>query len=105
MNHPTGPADENEQLHRYEITTAMNHVIRACQDVVREHSHRGFWTPQGTTDPLAPSHHDLIDQAREDVLNRLQLAVQAAETVAYEIERHRQRLKRRRKADNSPQPE
>ncbi|AQW51646.1 hypothetical protein [Streptomyces violaceusniger] len=29
-----------DQLHRDEITVAMNWVIRTCQDIIREHSRR-----------------------------------------------------------------
>ncbi|GAA2457331.1 hypothetical protein [Streptomyces macrosporus] len=79
---------ENEQLYRYEITAALNAVVRACQDVVSDHSHRGFWIPRTSSDQT--THQDLIEAARRDVLNRLQVAVQCAETVAYAIERDRQ---------------
>ncbi|MEU7488797.1 hypothetical protein [Streptomyces sp. NPDC042319] len=99
MTHPhmpapqPDPADEHEEHWRDEITTAMTHVIRACQDVVREHSHHGRWTPEGTEAPAGPNHYELIDEARHTVLNKLQLATRCAETVAYEIERHRQRVR------------
>ncbi|MBU7597968.1 hypothetical protein JGS22_010155 [Streptomyces sp. P38-E01] len=96
MNQPPSPADEYETHYRYEITTAMNHVVRACQDVVRHHSYGDNWTPKGTPDPMAPAHRELIAQARQDVLNQLQLSIQAAETIAYEIERHRHRITRNR---------
>ncbi|GAA2369844.1 hypothetical protein GCM10010417_35220 [Streptomyces carpaticus] len=36
---------QHEQLYQYEITAAMNHEVRACHEIVREHSHRDFWTP------------------------------------------------------------
>ncbi|MFP8962373.1 hypothetical protein ACLIYP_17720 [Streptomyces nanhaiensis] len=81
---------QTEQLYRYEITTALNAVVRACQDIVTEHSHRGFWTPHTSTEPT-PTHRDLIEAARRDVLDRLQLVIHCAETVAYTIEYDRQR--------------
>ena len=81
-------AAENEQLYRYEITAAMNAVVRACQDVVSEHSHRGFWIPRTSTDQT--THHELIEAARRDVLHRLQVAIRAAETVAHAIEHDHQ---------------
>ncbi len=84
-------AAENDQLYRYEITAAMNAVVRACQDVVSEHSHRGFWIPKTGTDLATPMHQELIEAARRDVLHRLQVAIRAAETVAHAIERDRQR--------------
>ncbi|WP_101254151.1 hypothetical protein [Streptomyces barkulensis] len=83
-------AAQTEQLYRYEITAALNAVIRACQDIVTEHSHRGFWTPHTSTEPT-PTHQDLIEAARRDVLNRLQMVIHCAETVAYTIEHDRQR--------------
>jgi hypothetical protein len=83
-------AADNEQLYRYEITAALNAVVRACRVIVTEHSHRGFWTPRTHTEPT-PTHHELIEAARRDVLNRLQMVIQCAETVAYTIEHDRQR--------------
>ncbi|MFP8886595.1 hypothetical protein [Streptomyces mangrovi] len=88
MNHDR--AAQNEQLYRYEITAALNAVVRACQDIVTEHSHRGFWTPKTSNEPT-PTHQDLIEAARRDVLNRLQTVIHCAETVAYTIEHDRQR--------------
>jgi len=82
-------AAENDQLYRYEITAALNAVVRACQDVVAEHSHRGFWIPRTSTDQA--THHELIEAARRDVLHRLQVAIRAAETVAQDIEHDHQR--------------
>ena len=82
-------AAENEQLYRYEITAALNAVVRACRDVVSEHSHRGFWIPKTKADQA--THHELIEAARRDVLHRLQAAIRAAETVAQYIEQDRQR--------------
>ncbi|MEE1942309.1 hypothetical protein V1L54_23390 [Streptomyces sp. TRM 70361] len=82
-------ATENDQLYRYEITAALNAVVRACADIVRDHSHRGFWTPHTTTDQA--THQDLIEAARKDVLNHLQMVIQCAETVAQDIEHDRQR--------------
>ncbi|MGW8849898.1 hypothetical protein ACWGNE_19210 [Streptomyces xiamenensis] len=80
---------QHEQLYRYEITAAMNHVVRACHEIAREHSHRSFWTPH--TDPGAELHIDLIEAARRDILTKLQVVITAAETVAYDIEQDRQR--------------
>ncbi len=82
-------AAENEQLYRYEITAALNAVVRACRDIVSEHSHRGFWVPRTSTDQT--THQDLIEAARRDILNRLQVAVQCAETVAHAIEQDHRR--------------
>ena len=82
-------AAENDQLYRYEITAALNAVVRACRDVVSEHSHRGFWVPRASTDQT--THQELIEAARRDVLNRLQMVIHCAETVAYSIEQDRQR--------------
>ncbi|URN11636.1 hypothetical protein LUW77_06155 [Streptomyces radiopugnans] len=83
-------AAQNEQLYRYEITAALNAVVRACHVIVTEHSHRGFWTPRTSTEPT-PTHRELIEAARRDVLNRLQTVIHCAETVAYAIEHDRQR--------------
>jgi len=86
-------AADNDQLYRYEITAAMNAVVRACQDVVSEHSHRGLWIPRASTDQT--THQELIEAARRDVLHRLQVAIRAAETVAQDIEHdHQCRLNR-----------
>ncbi|MBN3930154.1 hypothetical protein IQ279_11000 [Streptomyces verrucosisporus] len=83
-------AVQTEQLYRYEITAALNAVVRACQDIVTDHSHRGFWAPRTSTEPT-PSHRELIEAARRDVLNRLQTVIHCAETVAYTIEHDRRR--------------
>lgn len=69
----------------------MNHVVRACQDVVRHHGAGNNWKPEGTAGPMAPTHYQLIDQARRDVLNHLHIALSAAEEVAYSIESDRRR--------------
>ncbi|MFD1830404.1 hypothetical protein ACFSJS_12105 [Streptomyces desertarenae] len=82
-------AAENDQLYRYEITAALNAVVRACRDIVAEHSHRGFWTPRTST--AQTTHQELIEAARRDVLRRLQVAIRAAETVAQAIEHDHQR--------------
>jgi len=82
-------AAENEQLYCYEITAALNAVVRTCRDVVSEHSHRGFWTPRTSTEQT--THQDLIEAARRDVLHRLQVAIRVAETVAQAIEHDHQR--------------
>jgi hypothetical protein len=82
------PAETN-QAHRYEITAAMNAVVRACIDIVRDHiSLGGIWTPKST------SGHDLHPAAlaacaRRDVLDRLQLAIRCAETVIHETQTER----------------
>ncbi|MFJ1993696.1 hypothetical protein [Streptomyces asiaticus] len=31
-----------DRLHHDEITVAMNWVIRTCQDIIRDHSHKTF---------------------------------------------------------------
>ncbi|MEK8171802.1 hypothetical protein NKH77_27850 [Streptomyces sp. M19] len=83
------PSTDWDELHTAEVTVAMNWVIRTCQDVVRDHSHKIFWTPAGTeTGTQTPEH--LINTARADVLNRLQRAVHSAQSViaAIEHERH-----------------
>ncbi|MEU9605086.1 hypothetical protein [Streptomyces sp. NPDC048057] len=78
---------EVEQDYCGDFHAAMNAVVRYCRNVVNEHSHRGFWTPRGDS----PTHDELITQARHDVLTKLQLVLDCAETVAHEIERDRQR--------------
>lgn len=40
---------QHEQYYRYEISAVMNHVVRACHEIVREHSHCGLWTPTLTS--------------------------------------------------------
>ncbi|TNM26706.1 hypothetical protein FH715_23405 [Streptomyces sedi] len=82
---------ETEECYRYEITGAMDSVVRYCQLVINKHSHRGFWTP---TCPN-PDHYDLIHQARTTILNDLRMVLDCAETIAYEIERDRQRQHRK----------
>ncbi|MEO3750507.1 hypothetical protein [Streptomyces sp. B6B3] len=88
---PPPPLDaETELTYQYEIRGAMDSVIRYCRNAVREHSHRGFWTP--TEDAETPlTHADLIHQARTGVLRRLRMVLDCAETIATEIERDRQR--------------
>ena len=49
-----------DQLHRDEITVAMNWVIRTCQDIVRDHSHRSFWTPTAPSTGTTPTTDHLI---------------------------------------------
>ena len=83
-------AASNEQLYRYEITAALNAVVRACRDIVAEHSHRGFWIPRTSTDQATLTHQELIEAARRDVLHRLHVAIRAAETVAHTIEQDHQ---------------
>ncbi|MFE5124563.1 hypothetical protein [Streptomyces sp. NPDC056669] len=51
---------ELDQLHRDEITVAMNWVIRTCQDIIRDHSHKTFWVPTGTPTGKALTTDHLI---------------------------------------------
>ncbi|TDC69563.1 hypothetical protein [Streptomyces hainanensis] len=82
---------EIEQGYRDEFRVAMNAVIQYCRNVVNEHGHRGLWAPRGNS----PDHYELISQARRDILTKLRLVLDCAETIAYEIERDRQRPHRR----------
>lgn len=79
---------EAERTYPYEIRGAMDSVIRYCRDTVREHSHRGFWTPT-ENDETPLTHADLIHQARTGILRRLRMVLDCAETIASEIERDR----------------
>lgn len=83
--------NDRETLYRYEITAAMNHLIRACQEVVHHHSTSRNWAPEGTPGHFSTTHYQLIERARRDILTSLQLALHAAETVACDIEHHRTR--------------
>lgn len=85
MTSPKHTPTETEQCHRYEITGAMDQVVRYCGYVVTDHSHRGFWTPTGPH----PTSSELIDQAR-DILTTLRMAIRSAETIAREIEHDQQ---------------
>lgn len=82
-----------DQLHRDEITVAMNWVIRTCQDVVRECSHRSSWTPTGTPTGATPTTDHLIHSARTDVLNKLRHQLDGAETIITNTERERAKHK------------
>ncbi|MET7933292.1 hypothetical protein [Streptomyces sp. NPDC005322] len=70
-----------DQLHRDEITVAINWVIRTCQDIIRESSHKTFWVPTGTSTGTAPTTDHLIQSARTDVLNKLQHQINGAESI------------------------
>ncbi|MFI0817163.1 hypothetical protein ACH4TX_11735 [Streptomyces sp. NPDC021098] len=87
------PDDNNsrdlDQLHRAEITVAMNWVIRTCLDIVRECSHKTFWSPTGTT----PTTDDLIHSARTDVLSRLRHQIDGAESIITKAEHERAKRK------------
>ncbi|TDC65528.1 hypothetical protein [Streptomyces hainanensis] len=82
---------EIEQGYRDEFRVAMNAVVQYCRNVVNEHGHRGLWAPRGNS----PDHYELISQARRDILTKLRLVLDCAETIAYEIERDRKRPHRR----------
>ncbi|MBB5934487.1 hypothetical protein [Streptomyces zagrosensis] len=79
---------EQDELHRYELTVSMNWVIRTCQDIIRNHSHRTFWTPTGSAEGAASTDH-LIRSAREDVLSRLQAHLDGAQAILAAIEHER----------------
>ncbi|EFL24478.1 hypothetical protein SSOG_04192 [Streptomyces himastatinicus ATCC 53653] len=70
-----------DQLHRAEITVAMNWVIRTCQEIIRDHCHKTFWVPTGTSTGTTPTTDHLINSARTDVLNRLRHQIDGAETI------------------------
>jgi len=70
-----------DQLHRDEITVAMNWVIRTCQEIIRDHCHKTFWTPTGTATGTTPTTEHLIQSARTDVLNKLQRQLDGAESI------------------------
>ncbi|QLH23092.1 hypothetical protein [Streptomyces sp. Rer75] len=78
-----------DQLHRDEITVAMNWVIRTCQDIVREWSHRSFWTPTGIPTGTTPTTDHLIHSARTDVLNKLRHQIDGAEAIITNAEHER----------------
>ncbi|MER0244546.1 hypothetical protein AAHZ94_21625 [Streptomyces sp. HSW2009] len=79
---------DQDQRHRYELTTTMNWVIRTCQDIVRNHSHKTFWTPAGSVEEQASTDH-LIRSAREDVLNRLQAQLRGTQSILAAIKHER----------------
>ncbi|WP_421108641.1 hypothetical protein [Streptomyces sp. NEAU-S77] len=78
-----------DQLHRDEITVAMNWVIRTGQDIVRAYSHKSFWAPAGTPTGTAPTADHLIDSARADVLNRLRHQLDGADAIITNAEHER----------------
>ncbi|SFD69841.1 hypothetical protein [Streptomyces aidingensis] len=88
---------DTAESYRHEITGALNSVVRACADIARDHSHRGFWTPTGTDNPT-PDHHLLIELARTTVLNKLRMVLKCADTIAHSIEldEHRRRARHER---------
>ncbi|MEU4893782.1 hypothetical protein AB0B12_12510 [Streptomyces sp. NPDC044780] len=83
---------ERDQLHRDEITLAMNWVIRTCQQIVRERSHKTFWAPANTTEGT-PSPEQLMQAARKDVLDKLQRIIEGAQFVMEYIEHERAKHK------------
>ncbi|MER7873018.1 hypothetical protein ABTY63_05545 [Streptomyces solisilvae] len=83
-----------DQLHRDEITVAMNWVIRICQDVVRDHSHKTVWVPTGTPTGTTPTMDHLIDSARTDVLNKLRRQIDGAEAIIGNAEHERAKRQR-----------
>ncbi|WP_432094059.1 hypothetical protein [Streptomyces sp. bgisy100] len=82
-------AAEWDQLHRHEITVAMNWVIRTCQMIIRDHSHKTFWVPTGTHAGNTPTTIHLIESARADVLNKLLHHIHGAESIISNTERER----------------
>ena len=83
-----------DQLHRAEITVAMNWVIRTCQDIVRDHSHRSFWTPTATPTGTTPTTDHLINSARTSVLNRLRHQLHGAGAIITSAEHERTKRQR-----------
>jgi hypothetical protein len=83
------PGPDEDEIHRYEVTAAMNSVIRACQDIVWERSHRAVWIPSDVPG-RQPSPLALIQSAKRDVLDRLQRVIDAAQVVLREVQRERQ---------------
>ncbi|WP_275558932.1 hypothetical protein [Streptomyces sp. 5-6(2022)] len=82
-----------DQLHRDEITVTMNWVIRTCQDIVRDHSHKTFWVPAGAATGAAPTTDHLIDSARTDVLNKLRRQIDGADAIIRNAEQERAKRK------------
>lgn len=75
-----------DQIHYHEISAAMNAVVRACADNVRDdRRNRGAWSPAGTTDRTPPTA-SLLASARRDILDKLQLVIRCAETAIREME-------------------
>ncbi|MBL1096081.1 hypothetical protein [Streptomyces coffeae] len=83
-----------DQLHRAEITIAMNWVIRTCQDIVRECNHKTFWVPSGTVTGTQPTTDHLIKSARTDVLNKLRHQIDGVEHIITIAEHERAKRKR-----------
>ncbi|MDW6061535.1 hypothetical protein SAZ11_30325 [Streptomyces sp. FXJ1.4098] len=79
---------ELEQLHRDEITVAMNWVVRTCQEIVRERGHKTFWAPANIGNGT-PSPEQLMQTARQDVLDKLQRIIDGAQFVMHHIEHER----------------
>ncbi|MEU7244356.1 hypothetical protein [Streptomyces sparsogenes] len=79
---------ELDQLHRDEITVAMNWVIRTCQEIVRNRSHKTFWAPASTSEGT-PSPEQLMQTARTDVLDKLQRIIEGAQFVMHQVEHER----------------
>ena len=93
-DHMTPRPDHNdgwdlEQMHRDEITVAMNWVIRTCQEIIRDCSHKTFWVPTGTTTGAAPTAEQLIESARVNVLNKLQNQINGAQNIISNAEHER----------------
>ncbi|MBP8534955.1 hypothetical protein [Streptomyces sp. MK37H] len=82
-------ASDLDQLHRDEITVTMNWVIRTCQDIIRDHSHKTFWAPAGTSTGTAPTTDHLIESARTDVLNKLRRQLDGADAIISNAEHER----------------
>ncbi|MGW2329264.1 hypothetical protein ACWC5C_26385 [Streptomyces sp. NPDC001700] len=82
-----------DQLHRDEITVTMNWVIRTCQEIIRDHCHKTFWVPTGTSTGTTPTTDHLINSARTDVLNRLRHQLDGAESIISNAEHERAKRK------------
>ncbi|GLV73199.1 MULTISPECIES: hypothetical protein [Streptomyces] len=84
---------ELDQLHRDEITVAMNWVIRICQEIIRDYSHKTFWVPTGSPTSTPPTMDHLIESAT-GVLNKLQRQLNCAETIVSSAEQERAKRQR-----------
>ncbi|MGV9849939.1 hypothetical protein ACWDWU_14370 [Streptomyces sp. NPDC003442] len=90
----TNSSSDLDRLHRDEITVAMNWVIRTCQDIIRDHSHKAFWVPTGTATGATPTTEDLIESARTDVLSKLRRQIDGTEAIINSAEHERTKRQR-----------
>ncbi|WP_326597348.1 hypothetical protein [Streptomyces sp. NBC_01803] len=88
-------ADEAERRYRYEITSAMNTVIRACRHILNTSAYANTWAPpdRGATAT------QLVSTARYDVLSKLQTAIDQAEAIARIIDASPERPRPRRRSE------